>query len=251
MRDAATLARTAVMTGQAAVVRLGENRGPANRHHALAAERLENLRPRVFLDARHRHGRKELTVGKLTEAFVCAGDADESLDVRIPWRDVLVANGPIGAVTVLGVRLKIEIAPTIDLASPRDRSATDLTSPEPLEWCVVGRRIRVLSVLHKKLMTDFVAGVAIALDGIITGQARTVAHTAEMHLPRLHVLDEVRCGVDRAARLEDESLEPALGKLLCRPAAADAGADDDRIEMCRLSHERVPRRSATFVAAWA
>ena len=51
MRDAPALAGTTVVAGEAPVVILRQNRRASDRHHAFAAERLENLRTRVGLDA--------------------------------------------------------------------------------------------------------------------------------------------------------------------------------------------------------
>src|SRR5262249_40334835 len=68
-----------------------------------------------------------------------------------------------------------------------------------------------------------------------------VAESAEVHLPRLDVLDEVVIRVDGAAGLEHERLETVLGELLRRPATGNPRADDDRVEMRRLTHGRASR----------
>ena len=244
MRHASALARTAVVTRKPPVVRLGENGGAADRHHALSAERLEDFRTRVLFDAGHRHRRKKVAVGKLLQPFVRAGDADEPLDVRVPRCDVFVTNRPVVAVAVLRVRLEVEVAPAIDLTSPRDRTPTHLASAEPSERRVGGRRVGVLRVIHKKLMAHFVARVAFSLHWVVPRELRSIAQSSKMHFPRLDVLDEILVGIDRPARLEHDGFETALRELLCGPPTADPRADDDRVEVRDLTHGNVPRHSA-------
>src|SRR5205823_4310808 len=133
VRDAPALARTAIVTGETAVVILRQDGGAADRHHTLAAKRLEDLWTRVLLDDRHRHRRQEIAVGELIQVLVRAGHADEPLDMRVPRRDILITNRPVVAVSVLRVGLEIEVAPAVDLTSPRQRSPTHVTTAEPAE----------------------------------------------------------------------------------------------------------------------
>src|SRR4051812_2225422 len=128
MRHAAALALAAVVAGQAAVVRLGEDRAAPDGHDAPPAERPAGFRARVALDDGHRHAGQELAIGQLAQAFFVAADADETLDVRIPGRDVLVANRPVVAMAVLRIRAEVEIAPPVDLPPPGDRATAELSS---------------------------------------------------------------------------------------------------------------------------
>src|SRR5207344_1716022 len=158
---------------------------------------------------------------------------------RVPRCDVFVANRPVIAVAVLRVRLEVEIAPAVDLTSPRDRTSTHLASTEPPERCVGGRRVRVLRVIHKKLMTHLVARVALSLHWVISRELRAVTQSSKMHFPGLDVLDEILLGIDRPASLEHDCFETALRELLCGPSTADPRADDDRVEVRDLTHGNV------------
>src|SRR5215510_6320939 len=204
------------MARQTSIVVAREDRRAADGHHPFAIERLENFRTNVAFDDGQLHRRQKLAVRQLRETFACARDADELLDVGVPRRDVGVANRPVVAVTVLRVRLKIQVAPTIDLPAPRDRPTTDLASAEPLEWRVLRGGVWILRVLHEELRSDFVARVAAALDGIVALERFAVAESAEGHLPRLDVFDEVGLGIDRSTSLQHERPETALSEFFCR-----------------------------------
>src|SRR5205823_10312193 len=119
-RDAPLLARAAVVAGEAAVVTLREDGAAPDGHDALPPERLENLRANVGFRGGHLHRLEEDAVGELWQPLRLTAHADESLDVLVPGGDILVADRPVGAVAVPGVRLEIQIAPAIDLSSPHD-----------------------------------------------------------------------------------------------------------------------------------
>ena len=245
--DATLFARATVVASETSVVILRENRDASDREHALAVERLHDLGSRVFLDDGHLHGREKDSVGQLRQPFVRAAHADEPLHVLVPRRDVRVANWPVVAVAVSCIRFEIEIAPAVDLTSPHDRAAADLTSAQPVEGRVVGRRVRIVRVLDEELVPDLVAGVAAALHRILALHLLAVAHAAVVHLPRLDVLDVVDARIDRTARLEDERAESTLSQLLRGPAARHSGSDDDRVVVVRVSHGRVFRSSRARV----
>jgi len=220
-RDAAAMARPAVMARRPAVMRLGEHGAAANRDHPFARPRAPDRVPHRLLDAVERHRLEELAVGQLRQPFRLAADPDERLDVVVPRRDVGVANRPVDANALARVGLEIEIAPAIDLPPPHDRAPADLAAANPRERFVGRRGVRVFEVVHEKLVGHLVARIALLLDRLFLGQSLAVAHAAELHLPHRHVLDVVAFGVDRPARLEHERLQPALAQLLRRPAARD------------------------------
>ena len=96
-------------------------------------------------------------------------------------------------------------------------------------------------------MAHLVAGVALALHGVLALEFRTIAPAAELHLVRLHVLDVVGCGIYRTAGFEHDRIEAALTEFLGGPSAGDAGPDDDGVvSLTLLRHE--PRRAGMGAA---
>src|SRR5882757_2535638 len=188
MRDAAALAGAAVVAGCAAIVILGENGCAADRHEARAVEALQDPLARGALDRRHLHGRQELAVGQLRPALRSARDPDELLHMRIPGRNVLVADRPVITVTVLGIRLEIQVAPAIDLSAPGNGPAADLAPAKPTERRAISMGVRILDIANEEYVSDLIAGVTVGPDrALVVGQPAMVP-IAEQHLVGLHVL---------------------------------------------------------------
>src|SRR5438034_9360878 len=163
VRDAAALARPAVVARRAPAVRRREDRDAPDRHDPLRAEALRDALAHHLLGTVQRHRREGLAVGELGEAERLARDPDELLDVVGPRRDVGIANRPVHAEAVARVRLEVEIAPAVYLPSPHDGPATDLATADPVERLVGIEAVRVLPVVHEELAAVLVAGVAVAL----------------------------------------------------------------------------------------
>src|SRR4051812_36921681 len=119
------------MTRLAAMVLLGEVRHPANREDAIASKFVGKPLAHVLLDAIQCHGRQKLAVRELRQSLGLTTHADEPLDEIVPGRDVGVSDGPVDGDAVARIGFEIEIAPPIDLASPDDRLAADLTGAKP------------------------------------------------------------------------------------------------------------------------
>jgi hypothetical protein len=66
-----------------------------------------------------RHRRLKLPVRQLLEPVARPGDTGVSLDVVIPWSELIVSHGPVDSDTVAKVGFKIEIAPAITLPAPK------------------------------------------------------------------------------------------------------------------------------------
>jgi hypothetical protein len=76
------------------------------------------------------------------------------------------------------------------------------------------------------------------LDCVVAVIHLALEQAAIGHLPGRHVLGRVaRAMLHVLAALEDEHLQALLGQLFRGPAASDAGADDDGIELLRLAHD--------------
>src|SRR5262249_53362012 len=148
----------------------------------------------------------------------------------------------VGAEAVARVGREVEVAPAVDLAAPHDRAPADLASADPVEARAVAERVRVLEVVDEELAAPLVAGVALALGGLVPLLPGAVGPAAEMELPGLDVHRVVGGGIGRAAGLEDQRAQAVLGQLLGGPAAADAGADDDGI--VGDGHQALPRTGA-------
>src|SRR6185369_3787037 len=125
-------AGTAVVTGAPIAERLREHRDAADRDATLRIFRFDALFEGL-LDDVHRHRRLELAIGQLRQPFGLAAHSDELLDVRIPWPDVAITNRPVDAVSVLLVRVEVEIAEAINVTSPHERAPADYVRPKPVE----------------------------------------------------------------------------------------------------------------------
>ena len=79
----------------------------------------------VQLAGVERHRRLELAVGEVSQTQGLAADTGELLHVRVPWRQIGVADGPVDAVTVAQVGLEIEVTPSIAMAAPEQRPPAD------------------------------------------------------------------------------------------------------------------------------
>src|SRR6185295_20043884 len=96
----------------------------------------------------------------------------------------------------------------------------------------------VFQIVDEELVGHLIAGVALLLDRLSRHAGFAIALAPELHLPHRHVLDVVGLGIDRPARFEHESVEPALAQLLGGPPTADPRSDDDRV-VC-LGHGYFP-----------
>jgi hypothetical protein len=79
------------------------------------------------------------------EAELLAAHAREALDVRVPGRDVGVADRPVDAVAVAQVGLEVEVAPAVAVPAPEQRLAAHGAALDPGERLVLD--VRVLGVV--------------------------------------------------------------------------------------------------------
>src|SRR6266550_1766156 len=93
--------------------------------------------------------RQELSVGHRLQVIGIAADADELLDVRVPRRDVVVADRPIHPVPELLRSHELVFAPALTGASPDDRLAADLITADPVERLLLD--VRVVAVLDEEV----------------------------------------------------------------------------------------------------
>src|SRR5262245_15318945 len=93
---------------------------PSAVHHVTIAVVRADPVAHVLFDAVEVERREEFPVGHRLDSVAGAADADEALDVRVPRRDVLVADRPADPVAVALRRRELVMAPALAGAAPRD-----------------------------------------------------------------------------------------------------------------------------------
>ena len=216
----------------AAVLRevLGLGRGEMSAtalNHVAAGKGGHDFALRVFLDVVHLPRGEKFAVGQSLEAVVVAADAGEPLDVGIPRREFVVSDRPL-AEAVAGRALEIKAAPALRLAGPDEGFAADLIAANPVEGPVL--HVGVLVVFDEEVRGGFVEGVAFFRDGIRGGDGAW-GLVAVREIPRVFQRGRIIVAVlHLPAALQHEGAQAGLAEFLRRPAAADAGTDDDRIK---------------------
>ncbi len=223
------------MARGAAAVCARQNGGAADGHPPFAREVLGDRIADHELCARHRHRRQEFSVRQLRQLFGLAAHSDEVLDVVVPRSDVLVADGPINGDLFARIGLKIQVAPAIALPAPHDGPAAHVPAANPQEGLVRRRGVGVFLVVYEELARPFVQRVAFFLNRLLVGHAPAVFHAPKTQLPDGHMLRVVFFGIDRAARLKNERVQPLLRELFGGPATGDSRADDNRVVL-RFRH---------------
>ena len=241
-RRTAPFAHTAVGAGRPVTERLRQHGAPADGQHPFPAVSAQEALPHVPLGDRHRHAGLEPAVRQLRQPLRVPAHSDAAFHVVVPGRDVGIADGPVDAVAVARIRLEVEVAPAIHLATPDDGAPSHLTTTDIGEARTLRRGVGVFTVAHEELVAPLVAGVAGPLHRLLALERGAVPQAAEPDFPRLHVHGVVGGRRDRAAGLEHERAKPPLGQLLRGPAPADARADHDGVVAHR--HVSAPR------AAW-
>src|SRR5207237_10871683 len=136
-------------------------------------------------------GREELPVGQVRQAQALAAHAHETLDVRVPGSQILVADGPVDAVTIAQVGLEVEVAPAPAQAAPDQAAPAKLVAPDPAEWLVVGSDVGMFAIVDEEVSGRLAERVVLALDGIVALVQRLLAAAAVRQLPGLQPLRDV------------------------------------------------------------
>ena len=181
----------------------------------------------VFFYAVEFEGREIVAVGHGFEAVVVATDAGEAFDVRVPWRDVGVADGPFDAVSVACGCGEVVGAPSWAGPAPDEGFAAYLVTADPVKWFFLD--IGMIFVFYKKVGGVFSEAGCGGDQGVFFYEG--IRHLFAMReFPGGHggggivfVMDDV------AAAFEDEGFEAVVAEFFCGPAAADAGTDDDGV----------------------
>ncbi len=217
----------AVMARRPAAVRHGQV-GHTVGHHPPPELPADHV-PRLHASAGQRHRRQELAVGKLRDLLARSAHADEVLDAVVVRLQLPVADGPVLTVSVAARRLELVVAEAVALARPAEGLAADLPAANPQELLALGKRVRVLVVVHEKLVAVLVAGVAEPLHRLVLDQLLLIAEAPVLELVRPDVLGEVARRHARRPGLQHQNAQPTLGRFLGHPSAARTRPDDEDI----------------------
>src|SRR6266567_3010547 len=133
-RHAAALARTTIMTGCPAIVRLSQD-GDAP-HGESSSEVLLHAFPQTYLSTTHLHRREKLAVGQHF-IFLCrTADADIALNDVVIGREIGVGKWPVRIVAIATGSFEVYIAQPIAMPPPDQRSASQNPKPLPSERLV-------------------------------------------------------------------------------------------------------------------
>src|SRR5262249_47966365 len=87
--------------------------------------------------ASHLHGRQKLAIRKCVIPLRSAADADVTLHNVVIRSQVPIGKWPVDSIAIVTGRFEIQIAQTVALAAPNERSATHNSEPLPgkrLSW---------------------------------------------------------------------------------------------------------------------
>ena len=233
LRDAAAMTNTAIVAGGAAFMDASEDRRAADGHDAtvkMFGERIFEIQ----FDAGHFHGRKELAVGELRQAFGLAADASKFLDVVIPGSNVGITDRPIHGDAVFQVGFEIEIAPAIALAAPSDGFSANLAAANPGKMLAGLEGIGILLIVDENLVGVFATSIVdLALNGLSALAGEAIIPVTMLEFPNGNVLDVVALGNNGAAGLQHQGVETFFGEFLGGPAASDSGTHNDCVVVWR------------------
>src|ERR1700730_2432634 len=208
---------------------------------------LREHRAQMLLDAVQFIGRQILAVRHRLDPLAGTAYADEFLDMAVPWRDIVVADGPGDPISVTLRRRKIAAAPARAGAAPDQRFPADLVATHPVKRFLLD--VGMVRISDEKMRGGGVATCGpgdqrilfLPLPGIVAAQWK---------FPPGHIHGRVILDVpDVPPALKNQGLQTFFAEFLGRPAAADAAADHDRIELSGFHQRprimnRAPRSTA-------
>ena len=112
------MTKVSVLTGASSIMLLCEIRRPGNHYATIRIFTFHRLL-KMFFQAIQFHWWQEFSIGDLVEAIAVTTDTDKFFHVRVPWGNVFVAYRPVDAVTIFGIRFKVEFAPPLRHACPQ------------------------------------------------------------------------------------------------------------------------------------
>src|SRR5581483_7281992 len=128
----------------------------------------------------------------------------------------------------LEIRLEVQVAPAIALATPSDRFSAHLPAANPGKWPARIGGIRIFQIVHEELMGVLVASViAFALNRLSSLALGAIVPPAVFELPDGHVLDVIALRNNRPPRFQNESIESFLREPFRGPSSGDSRTDND------------------------
>ena len=189
----------------------------------------------MLIHARWRWWLKKVAVRIVRDAFFAAVDADELIDLIIPRRNVVVADGPIETESISRFRLEINLRHAQRNAAPVVGAATEHARAPPHEVLVGG-----YAVVDDGILPAFVglalhgvwfAGHIPAADGGIVKSIRLFRKACSAQRSIRECLKHRRFldGIVVATSLEHQNFGAFFGENPGGHAASGAAADDDGV----------------------
>ena len=111
----------------------------------------------ISLNTTHIKWRQVIAIRHRFQAIFITANARKFLDMRIPWCDISITNGPVDRVPVpLGCR-KLKIAPALASPAPHNGFAANLVSPYPIKRLFLD--VRMFGVFDKKMVGILAIGI--------------------------------------------------------------------------------------------
>src|SRR5580693_8811530 len=104
-----------------------------------------------------------MSIGKRRVVLLRSADTDVILRDVVVRREVGVRDGPVLAVSIVTVRLEIQIAQTVALPAPNHGSPADDAQSLPGERLVLGSAVRVFKIVDEPIVVVLHARVALLL----------------------------------------------------------------------------------------
>src|SRR3954469_7906232 len=162
----------------------------------------------MSLDAVEVERREILAIRHPLESIPIAAHTDELLDVRVPGRDVVVADRPVHPVAELLRRDELVLAPPLARSAPDERLAADLIAADPVERRLL--HVRVVAILDEEVRRVLAVARRLAdqrvLPDLLPGHRAAMRQLPRIEVHRGIVLDVL----DAATALEHERLQSLL-----------------------------------------
>ncbi len=158
--------------------------------------------------------------------FSLSAYANKRLYIVVPRRNVLVADRPIHSVSVFYICFEVQVAPTVSLSGPKQRTAADNVRTNPIKsfyFCV-----RIFKVVDVEVFVVFLKGIVswlnMTLCFVLFGKS-----AAMREVPRIKRRSGVIRMIHRFTTLQQQNLQAFFAQLFGCPAPTYSGTDDDGV----------------------
>src|SRR5215475_2201570 len=91
------------------------------------------------------------------KTFGCSTNPDKFLYIIVPWCNIVVADRPVHPMAITCICFKIQIAQSITLPAPCQRSPSNLVTPDPVKWCFLD--VWLFGITYVKMPVGFVCQI--------------------------------------------------------------------------------------------